>query len=243
MNPLVIVADAHLTREDPEVDVFLAFLEKVAIHAGTLAVLGDLFNIWFGEPRFALPHHEKVLAAFERLARSDVRILYIEGNRDFHLRRTLLGRPFQAVTEDHLVETIGGWRVWMTHGDEINLEDRPYRMWKAFSKSTIVYGVFSNLPGAWGTSLGERLERELAGTNIRHKSRFPEDHCLAYARRVFEQGCHALVLGHFHEEREIPCGERDGHRLGVYVVPAWRDAHRYLTFEGDAPPRFVTFEG
>jgi UDP-2,3-diacylglucosamine hydrolase len=243
MKPLIFVSDAHLTRNDPELDAFVAFLEKIASRASTLAILGDLFNIWFGRPKFALPHHERVLASLASLGRSGVRLVYVEGNRDFHLRRAHLGNPFDAVTEGSLIESHAGWRIWATHGDEINQHDRPYRTWKAFSKSTPVYGAFSMLPGSWGMSLGESLERKLTGTNIKHKSRFPEEQCVAYAKRIFEQGCHALVLGHFHEERHIACGEREGRPLGVYVLPAWRNAHRYLVFEGDAPPRFRTFGG
>ncbi len=242
MKPLVFVADAHLTRHDPEVDVFAAFLRKEGARASTVCILGDLFNLWFGNARFALPHHRAVLGALAELHRSGVRLVYVEGNRDFHLRHTHLPDPFDAVAEDSLVEEYSGWRIWATHGDAINVEDRPYRTWRAFSKSAPVRAAFSLLPGTWGMKLGESLERRLAGTNLRHKSGFPTDHCLSYARRVFEKGCHVLVLGHFHEERHIACGEREGIPLGVYVLPAWRIAHRYLIFEGGGPPRFATFE-
>jgi UDP-2,3-diacylglucosamine hydrolase len=242
MKPLVFAADAHLTRDDPEVESFVSFLRTVGPTASALCILGDLFNIWLGKPKFALPHHLAVLDALEDLKARGVRLLYVEGNRDFHLRRTHQKAPFDAVTEDSLIETHAGWRVWATHGDNINVDDRQYRAWKAFSKSAPVYGAFSMLPGSWGMKLGESLERRLTGTNLRHKSYFPMDRAMAYARRVFDQGCHALVMGHFHEERFVPCGEREGRPLGMWVMPAWRGTHRYLVFDGDAEPRFVTFE-
>jgi len=242
MRPLVFVADAHLTRDDPEVEAFVRFLLRVGREASTVCILGDLFNIWFGSRKFALPHHLEVLRALGELKREGVRLLYVEGNRDFHLKRTHLGDPFDVVTEDRLVEPYAGRRLCAAHGDAINLEDRQYRAWKAFSKSTPVYGLFSLLPGSWGMALGETLERKLSGTNLKHKARFPMEHCLAYASEVFAQGSHALVLGHFHEERHIPCGERDGRPLSVFVLPAFRLGHRYLVVEGDAPPRFAGFE-
>lgn len=241
MGPLVFVADAHLTRDDPEVDAFVSFLGTEGRRAATLCILGDLFNIWFGKSKFALHHHLKVLDALADLRARGVRLLYVEGNRDFHLRRTRAGDPFHEVTEDSLVVNHAGRRICAAHGDAINLEDRPYRAWKAFSKSAPVYGLFSLLPGAWGMSLGERLERNLSGTNLRHKARFPLQHCLAYAKKVFAEGSEALVLGHFHEERHIPWGSGDGRQLGVYVLPAWRLGHRHLVFEENAPPRFATF--
>jgi len=243
MKPLVFVADAHLTSDDPEVDSFVRFLRAVGPGSSALVILGDLFNLWLGRRKFSLPHHEKVLEALGEVRRSGVRLAYVEGNRDFHLRRSHLGTSFDEVAEDYLVETHAGWRVWATHGDAINLADRPYRAWKAFSKSAPVYGAFAILPGRWGMKLGERLERRLSGTNIKHKTRFPEEHCMAYARRVQEGGFHALVMGHFHEELRMECGGSDGRRLPVYVLPAWRHGHRYLVFEGDAEPRFAAFGG
>jgi len=240
MKPLLFVADAHLTRDDPEVDSFILFLREEGPKASSICILGDLFNIWFGKAKFALPHHTRVLQALGDLRGAGVRLTYVEGNRDFHLRRTHLGDPFDAVVEDHLVEEHAGWKVWAHHGDAINIEDRQYLAWKAFSKSAAIYGAFSLLPGAWGMKLGESLESRLSGTNLRHKSRFPEAHCLSYAGRVFERGASALVLGHFHEERYIDCGEKDGRRRGVWVLPAWRGTHRYLAFDGEGPPKFLT---
>ncbi|HET6373401.1 MAG TPA: UDP-2,3-diacylglucosamine diphosphatase, partial [Candidatus Polarisedimenticolia bacterium] len=62
MKPLIYVADSHLTAGDAELDSFVSFLEKVGASAGTLYILGDLFNVWFGEPKFRMPHQERVLA-------------------------------------------------------------------------------------------------------------------------------------------------------------------------------------
>jgi UDP-2,3-diacylglucosamine hydrolase len=241
MKPLVFVADAHLTRDDPEVDTFVSFLRAVGPESSSIVILGDLFNLWLGRRRFSLPHHDKVLAALTDLKQLGVRLVYVEGNRDFHLRRNYLGDPFDAVAEDSTVESYQGWRVWATHGDAINLDDKPYKAWKAFSKSAPVYGAFSLLPGAWGMRLGERLERKLTGTNIKNKSRFPVEHCHAYAEQVFARGCHTLVMGHFHEELHLEMGEREGRPLGVFVLPAWRHGHRYLVLKGDGPPTFTGF--
>jgi UDP-2,3-diacylglucosamine hydrolase len=243
MGPLVFVADAHLTRDDAEVDAFVAFLRSGAHGASILCILGDLFNIWLGKPKFALPHHRKVVGALEDLRGGGVRLLYVEGNRDFHLRRTHLGRPFDEVAEDSLVVSYEGRRICAAHGDAVNLEDRQYRAWKAFSKSTPVYGAFSLLPGKWGMALGESLERRLAGTNLKHKSRFPEEPCLAFARKAFAEGSEALVLGHFHEERHLPVAGASGSLRSVYVLPAWRLGHRCLIVEGDTPPRFAGPKG
>lgn len=236
-RPLVFVADAHLTGDDPEVDSFIEFLDQAAHGAGTLTILGDLFNIWFGEPRFRMPHQSRVLEALDRLRARGVILKFIEGNRDFSIRRCHLGAPFDDVGVEHLIESHGGRRIMAAHGDEVNRRDRQYLLWKRISKSPFVYGLFRHLPGRWGIGIGERLEKKLSGTNLRHKIAFPHEECLSFARSVIPSICDVIVLGHFHEERsfDVPGGS-------VHVVPTWRGHHRYLIFDGEEPGRFVTFK-
>ena len=236
-RPLIYVADSHLTTDDPEMDSFLAFLDRVGRSAGTLYILGDLFNVWFGERRFRMPHQHRVLETLEDLARSGVALKFVEGNRDFSIRRNHLGSPFADVSSGSLLERYGGRRILAEHGDEVNRQDRQYLMWKRVSKSGPVYGLFRMLPGGWGVALGHRLERKLSGTNLKHKIAFPLEQCRLYAESLFGATCDTIVLGHFHEEREIrmPSGT-------VYVLPTWRGHHRYLLFEGTAPGRFVDFQ-
>ncbi len=237
-RPLLYVADPHLTDRDPETDSFIGFLERAGAFAGTVCVLGDLFNIWFGERKFRRPYQQRVLDAAARIAAAGVLVKFVEGNRDFSVRRTCLGAPFADVGVTHLIEEFGGRRILAVHGDEVNRKDRQYRMWKRFSKSSPVYGLFRMLPGPWGMELGERLERKLSGTNLRNKIRFPAEECRLYAEKLFTDTCDAIVMGHFHEEREMAVG-----RGVVYVVPTWRGHHRYLMFEGTEPGRFVDFTG
>jgi UDP-2,3-diacylglucosamine hydrolase len=235
-GPLAYVADTHFTADDPEVDFFLRFLEQVGPTLGTLYHLGDLFNVWFGEPKFLMPHQVRVLDGLTRLASRGVTVKFVEGNRDFSVSRHHLGRPFADVSPGRLVETFAGRRVLAEHGDEVNIADRQYRLWKAVSKSAPVYGAFRLLPGAWGVRAGEALERRLSGTNLRHKSYFPEEPCRAWAADLLGRVCDTIVLGHFHEERRIdlPAGS-------IYVLPTWRGHHRYLLFDSPGPPRFVDF--
>lgn len=238
VRPIFYVADSHLTEDDPEVDAFVAFLKSAGAGAGTVYILGDLFNVWFAEPKFRRPHQQRVLDAVRDLSAQGVKVKFVEGNRDYSVRRNHLGDPFDDVAEDHLIEEHAGRRIYAAHGDAVNRRDRQYRLWKRFSRSFAVYGLFRLLPGSWGVRLGERLERKLSGTNMRHKSRFPGEECAAWAGSLFGRICDTIVLGHFHEERRIdmPGGT-------VFVLPTWRGHHRYLAFGADGQGRFVDFTG
>ena len=237
MPATLLFSDVHLSPARPAIrDILIGLLHGDARRAAAVYILGDLFNVWFAEPKFRMPHQERVLGELGSLAAAGVVVKFVEGNRDYSVRRNCLGRPFAEVSSTRLTEVYGSRRVVSEHGDEINRADRQYRMWKRFSRSFAVYGLFRLLPGRRGIGIGESLERTLSGTNMRNKSYFPAELCRAYAEDLFRQGGDALILGHFHEERILPVAGGT-----VYVMPTWRGHHRYLCFEGEAPPRFVQF--
>ncbi|MFQ5700899.1 MAG: UDP-2,3-diacylglucosamine diphosphatase [Acidobacteriota bacterium] len=235
-KPLIYVADSHLTSDDPEVDIFIDFLLAVGSTAGTLCILGDLFNVWFGERKFRMPHQDRVLSALSDLAQQGVVLKFVEGNRDFSIRRNHLGAPFTDVGLDCVVDEYGGRRIIGAHGDEVNRKDHQYLFLKKVSRNPAIYGLLRLLPGRWGIKVGESLERKLSGTNLRHKREFPLEECREYCEDMLAKMGDTIVLGHFHEQREVTFA---GGKM--FILPAWRDSHRYLLFEGNQDPRFVEF--
>lgn len=238
-GPVALLGDAHLRAGDPEVDAFIRFLENFPREIGTLAILGDLFAVWIGTADLALDHHRRVLEALRRLKKRGCRLLYVEGNHDFFLRRLYAGDPFDSLAEDALDLALAGRRIHLAHGDLVNRRDRRYLLWRRVTKNGAFFGAFSALPAALKTRLADRIEASLARTNMEHRRGFPLAECEEYARRRIGEGSDLIVFGHFHEERRIDCtgGERRG---AVYVLPAWRDGHRYLRVDPYAEPAFVS---
>ena len=237
--PIAFLGDAHLREDDPEVDAFVAFLDDLPRDIGALAILGDLFSAWIGRPELSRPHHARVVDALRRLRGRGCRLLYVEGNHDFFLRRLVAGDPFDAVADATLDLDAGGRRLHLAHGDLVNRHDRQYRAWRALSKNALFFGVFNLLPGRMRQRIVDRLERDMARTNMAFRGGFPVAESVVYARRRIALGAEVLVFGHFHEERRIEVTEAG--RTGVlYVLPAWRAGHRYLRVDPGAPPAFVS---
>lgn len=79
------IADLHLAQNRPDITAcFLSFLEKDAVHAQKLYILGDLFEVWFGDD-FQSPLNDQVASALTALAHTGTEIFFIHGNRDFVL--------------------------------------------------------------------------------------------------------------------------------------------------------------
>lgn len=236
---VALLGDAHLRAGDPEADAFVGFLDSLPPDVRTLGILGDLFAVWVGAADLQQPHHLRVLEALRRLRRRGCGLLYVEGNHDFFLRRLFFGEPFDLLEEESLDLRLAGRAAHLAHGDLVNSRDRQYRAWRRISKSRPFYGAFNLLPARVRLRIAGRLEERLKGTNLEFRGGFPYGECEAYARARIRGGTELLVFGHFHEEirREYEEGGRKG---TVYVLPAWREGHRYLRLAPGEAPVFVS---
>jgi UDP-2,3-diacylglucosamine hydrolase len=231
-----------MIRRDEELGSFVRFLDSLAGNTGILYMLGDIFNIWLGSRRFEMDHMTPVLEALRRLASRGVRIRYVEGNRDFHIDDGYLRDPFEAVVPDGEALEFGGRRFWFTHGDLVNEADRQYRLWRRLSKNRALWAIVSSLPSRAGTGLANALEGRLRGTNVKHKSYFPEEACERYGARLVAEGYDRILIGHIHMERTIAVS--GGSRSGVLIsLPDWRSSHRYLRYTPEGEERFVDVRG
>ncbi len=235
----VLLGDAHLFDDDPEVDAFVRFTETLPTDVRTLVILGDLFATWIGRPELTRPHHARVLQALRRLKSRGCRILYVEGNHDFFLGPLYAGDPFDLIVRTSLDLPLGDRPVHLAHGDLMNRRDRQYRAWRALSKNRLFFGLFNLLPAASRQRIVGDLERRMAGTNLAFRGGFPYAECEIYARRQISRGAEILVFGHFHEELTLTW-EEGGRRGTVFVLPAWRAGHRHLRLAPDEEPAFVS---
>lgn len=240
MNPAIVVADAHLRDEDPEVEVLQGFLRTLPSRVGSLIFLGDLFDLWIGEPSFTSDCHRRIVGTLRELRAAGIRLTYIEGNRDYHLRRLTGGNPFDEVAEVGIRLQIGGRKIHLAHGDLVNRRDRPYRRWRRVAKGPLLLGGLRLLPEAAGRRLAAWMEKEIAKTNRQHRISFPEEECREFARQCRREGSDTLILGHFHQEIRRSFEAPEG-RIEVLVVPAWRETHRYLRIEADGRLEFASF--
>lgn len=238
----VVVADAHLNGRNNEFDVFLAFLNSLTTSPlNVVCLLGDLFDLWLGAPKLQLSFQPPVIEALQQLRTQGKQIWYVEGNRDYFLTPSFLHAPFTRIASEALQERIGGRWCYFAHGDLINLHDRQYRLWRRFSRNRLIYAAFQGLPRAIALRFAQYLEVRFRSTNRKYKARFPAELCAAFARGIFETGCDAVILGHFHEQRQQEFLV-EGVSKTLYALPAWKDTHTYLHITDDGAAAFRRFD-
>lgn len=224
---LVFIGDVHLDRDDPCLASFLEFLERVGGTSCRIVFLGDLFNLWIGRGELEQPHQTAVVNKLAELRRRGVVVRYLEGNRDYRIASCYGGRAVDEATDRGIVEEFAGRRIVAIHGDLANPADRQYRRWRRISRTRAAWAVFNSLPRTRRLRFAESLERRLRSSNLEFKGAFPEAAVRAYAAAMLGPSDDALVLGHFHVERELaplpggPSGR-------VFVLPEWKSSRRHL---------------
>lgn len=217
---VAIIADCHLGGPGGAPDPLLAQLAELPERGcRRLVLLGDIFHAWVGNRHFETAEVRAVLPALERLREADLRIDYVEGNRDFFIADSPYAGVFDNVGTEVAFE-VAGVRYLALHGDGLNDRDRQYLFWRWLSKSLPVRLAIRTLPAAIARRVMHSTEGRLAETNFKHKMVIPQAAISRYAERRFAEGYEVMVLGHFHRPKSwrVDGGE-------VRLLDAWFNSH------------------
>lgn len=218
MVPVALfISDLHLQPSHPKTcAAFVAFLERHALAAQALYVLGDLFEYWAGDDDLASPFNRQVSAALRRVSAAGVALYWIAGNRDF-----LVGAGFAQATgatllAEPFVASIAGQRIALLHGDAECSDDINYMAFRAQVRQPAWQQQFLALPLA-------RRHAIIAG--LRKDSRAQQDAKSMTIMDVAPQaisdvfastGTTLMIHGHTHRPAL--------HVIGAtrrYVLPDW----------------------
>ncbi len=212
----LFISDIHLSPNEPATaERFLAFLAGPARTAGSLTILGDLFDYWAGDDDLADPFNARIVAALRTLADAGVDISFMAGNRDF-----LVGAAFAAATglsllPDPCLRDIGGVPTLLTHGDALCTDDTDYQRFRAQVRDPAWRTTFLARPLAERKCEIEAL-RARSETEKRIKAASIMDvNAEAVVTALATHGAHAMIHGHTHRQG------RHEHRANGMACPRW----------------------
>ncbi|HVS65900.1 MAG TPA: hypothetical protein VMT85_20630 [Thermoanaerobaculia bacterium] len=235
---VALIADAHLGGPGGAAGPMIDQLQSLpACGCERLLLLGDLFHVWVGDPRYETADIRRVVAALRALRAAGVWIGYVEGNRDFFLDTSPYADAFDVLGTEIVLES-DGLRFLAVHGDGLNDRDRRYRFWRWLSKSRPSRALFRRLPSSLARTMVHGTERRLARTNFRHKTRIPDQVIRSYAQSRLREGYDVVLLGHFHEERRYAL---DGGQ--AWILPAWYERPEVLWLDALAASQPLVEQG
>ncbi len=158
-----VIADLHLDAADPAACLsFVEWVQKLA-DVPTLAILGDLFDVWVGPAQARMSGASIVLDALAALACKGTRVVVVPGNRDFLLDASFESRTSAVIAREGFVGRVLSrgetQRVLFVHGDTLCTLDTNYQRLRRTLRSRPVQWLGPRLPLWAGTAIARRLRR------------------------------------------------------------------------------------
>ncbi|XBS70867.1 UDP-2,3-diacylglucosamine diphosphatase [Acerihabitans sp. KWT182] len=216
----LFIADLHLDQKEPAITAgFLHFLQRQAVQADALYILGDLFEAWIGDDDPA-PLHREVAAALRTLHDRGIPCFFIHGNRDF-----LLGLRFAAacgmtlLPQERRLELYGR-RILILHGDTLCTDDVRYQRYRRRINRRWLQQLFLALPLRWRLRIAERMR---AGSRRANQTKSPDMMDVspqAVAAAAERYAVDWIIHGHTHRPaiHSLPLSSGQIHRA---VLGAW----------------------
>lgn len=230
----LIIADAHVGQRPGDAEAMVELVERAAADGvGEIIYLGDVCQYLIGIEKLWTGSVRTVVKAWDTVRAAGVRIVLVEGNRDFFLDEPDLAAHIDASGLSYELSAAGR-RFRLAHGDRVNPHDLQYRFWAAVSKSRVARRVARSLPQAVAMRIVRSMEARLAATNRRFRYRKPIKELRAVAEAAWRDGVEVVLWGHFHTPWSY---QRDG--LVALVVPAWLDFGLSILVEADGAWQLV----
>lgn len=215
MNTAAIFSDLHLPNElSDDYQLFLDTLESFerGKTISELWLLGDIFDCLVGDQEFWITTHQAFWQQLQRLAKTGVKVLYFEGNHDFAFKKIAIQHGVHAYSEGrcHLFQ---GRRVFLSHGDELDVDNEAYARWRAFTKSPRTRNIYRSLPQLltrkflvpFAETYSGYRKRKRDPLHFENETQHYREKYRGFAEKVIrEKAYHAAFLGHSHiKELEI----------------------------------------
>lgn len=225
----LFISDLHLRAGRRQgVQRFLAFLQRRAVGADALYILGDLFDAYIGDDDNRFPNRDIKLALLA-LTAGGTRVFFQHGNRDFLLGRQFCQETGVALLPDYAVIDLYGGATLLTHGDLLCTDDIRYQAARKRVR-TADWKTRALAKPLFARRLYARWYRFKSGRDKQGKTAEIMDvnrDTVVATMQSF--GVSRLIHGHTHRPavHEVALGERVGQR---FVLAEWSDRGSVLVW-------------
>ena len=209
---IYFASDQHLGAPTPEASLprekkFVAWLDTIKEDAGTIFLLGDLFDFWFEYKTVVPKGFVRVLGKLAELKDAGIDIYFFVGNHDLWMRDYFQKELNIPVFHKPQEFDINGKNFLIGHGDGLGPSDHGYKRMKKVFTFPFFKWLFRWLHPDIGVRLGHYFSVKNKLISGDEDARFlgEENEWLAqYCRRkLTEKHYDFFVFGHRHLPLEI----------------------------------------
>jgi len=230
--PALFVADVHLSEKHPRTTAaFLDFLSGPARQAGSVFILGDLFEYWAGDDDAGSVFNRSICEALSALTATGITVYFMTGNRDL-----LAGQGFAHASGVQLLADMvsvrsGSRMLLLSHGDALCTDDHDYQAFRLQVRNREWQAGFLAQPLDARRAFIENLREQSETAKTEKRSEIMDVSAEAVTSLLRSHAYPTLIHGHTHR----PARHTyliDGHRCERHVLPDWRNQAVWLAFDG-----------
>jgi len=192
----LLISDAHYSPARPQLLSLLRAIDTAVLDVPQLVLMGDIFDLLFGQIAVTHAMNAEAVAALQRISRR-LPVLYLEGNHDYNLARLFPDAVTVPLSRQPYACRCGAAALQLAHGD-FN-QPAKYRFYTALIRNGAVLKVLEALNRLAGNGIIAALERSLSR----------KDHCRsmpafeAFVRRHLSaldlSRTDVFIEGHYHQ--------------------------------------------
>lgn len=230
--PALFVADLHLTDKRPQTTAaFFEFLSDPVRQAGSVFILGDLFEYWVGDDDADSAFNWSVCEALRAAVTAGTAVYFMAGNRDL-----LAGEGFANASGVRLLADMVSIRfsartLLLSHGDTLCTDDHDYQAFRLQVHNREWQAGFLAKPLDERRDFIRNLREQSETVKYEKRAEIMDVNADAVANLFRSHGYPTLIHGHTHRPSRHTY-LIDGHRCERYVLPDWRDHAVWLAFDG-----------
>jgi UDP-2,3-diacylglucosamine hydrolase len=230
----LFISDLHLDVSRPAAtDCFLRFLAGPARDAGTLYILGDLFEAWSGDDA-ADVHEREILHALRRYTTAGCRHFFLKGNRDFLVGSRFAAESGAALLDDETLIEINEHRILLMHGDTLCTDDHAYQRYRRLARSRTAQSLYLALPIPLRSGITAYARRRSMRANAGKPAAIMDVNPAAVADSMRRHGVRLMIHGHTHRPA-IHTLDLEGQPARRIVLGAWHEQGSVLYWNESGP--------
>jgi UDP-2,3-diacylglucosamine hydrolase len=172
------ISDVHIKEVgDPAHELLMSFLKHPKVRSAEVVVLlGDIFDLMVGGFSEYEQQFPDIFKQIVHLAKEGKRIIYLEGNHDFHLKNliahlknthNLPETSIELHSAEYVVNFKNGKRVFLSHGDEFDTNPS-YIRYKKFIRGRFIELLLEGLVShSFVRAVGQRASKKSRKRNIK----------------------------------------------------------------------------
>jgi len=178
----------------------ICFLKAAKGKYDLVALVGDIFDLWFDGKYTLVKQYFPVLKALADLHENGARIIYISGNHDFWFGDFLPQYLGCEIYPDGVTITADGRKIRFEHGDTRTVNDLRYQLYRKVVRLSLVKNIFQLLHPDLALSIGSLFSRSSRQRKENPELRKAKTQGLEnYAQRLIKKGkADIVVMGHSH---------------------------------------------